>query len=374
MRKLTIFLLAVSVFFVACETDFEVNASWKEVTVVYGLLDQSQQQQYIKINKAYLGEGDALQMASVTDSSHYTPFNYVDSTGDLQVKIYRVIQVFSTNDSTTSYIELDGDWYELKDSLILKDTILEKDSSLTTPYFPTKGNIIYTTPTNQTFFNQDKTFLLVINNIKSGHVVKAKTNLIHVLNLDISPSKPMGFYGHIPPPPIPMPLEKSQTTVNWYHAKNGKIYQIIARIFYEEKFHNATNTIIDSIDWIQPQIIYDGSTEMHYTFEGDAFVNTLANKITNTNSNLIARRLSSIKLLFTVGSEDLQTYMSVNEPFEGIVQERPVFTNINNGIGLFSCRYNRSHPMFFPPATKEGISIDLDSLYFRTDFDFLYAD
>ena len=156
--------------------------------------------------------------------------------------------------------------------------------------------------------------------------------------------------------------------------KNGKIYQIIARIFYEEKFHNATNTIIDSIDWIQPQIIYDGSTEMHYTFEGDAFVNTLANKITNTNSNLIARRLSSIKLLFTVGSEDLQTYMSVNEPFEGIVQERPVFTNINNGIGLFSCRYNRSHPMFFPPATKEGISIDLDSLYFRTDFDFLYAD
>ncbi len=109
MRKLTIFLLAVSVFFVACETDFELNASWKEVTVVYGLLDQSQQQQYIKINKAYLGEGDALQMASVTDSSHYTPFNYVDSTGDLQVKIYRVIQVFSTNDSTTSYIELDGE-------------------------------------------------------------------------------------------------------------------------------------------------------------------------------------------------------------------------------------------------------------------------
>ena len=83
MKKIAIFLLLISVFFMACETDFEVNASWKEVTVVYGLLDQSQQQQYIKINKAYLGEGDALQMASVADSSNYNP-------EDLEVKIFKV--------------------------------------------------------------------------------------------------------------------------------------------------------------------------------------------------------------------------------------------------------------------------------------------
>ena len=67
----------------ACETDFEVNANWKEVTVVYGILDQSQQQQYIKINKAYLGEGDALQMASVADSINYNH-------EDLEVKIIKV--------------------------------------------------------------------------------------------------------------------------------------------------------------------------------------------------------------------------------------------------------------------------------------------
>ena len=109
-------------------------------------------------------------------------------------------------------------------------------------------------------------------------------------------------------------------------------------------------------------------------FDGDVFANTLANKIKNTNSSLIARRLSHVELFFTVGSEDLYTYMAVNEPFEGIVQERPIFTNINNGIGLFSCRYTKSHPMIFPPATKEGVSIDLDSLYFKTDSEFLSLD
>jgi len=363
MKKIAIFLLLISTLFIACETDFEVNADWKEVMVVYGLLDQSQPQQYIKINKAFLGEGDALQMASVSGSVNYNPL-------DLEVKIYKAENVYNSFDTLFSYLEFYGELYKLKDSIILRDTILEKEDGL----FATDKNIIYTTPSNFFLTNNanEKEYILSIVNKKSGKQVWAKSNLIHELIL-LNFSSNMGLYKEpLPDPPI-KPLEKSQHKVKWSHSTNGKIYQIIARIFYEEKFHNTTNTIIDSIDWIQPLIVYDGGDEMHYTFEGEAFVNTLANKIKNTNSNLIARRLSSIKLLFTVGSEALHTYMNLNEPFEGIVQERPVFTNINNGIGLFSCRYNKSHPMSFPDYTKEGVSIDLDSLYFRTDFDFLSA-
>ena len=39
--------------FSACETDFDVNAEWEETTVVFGLLDDSKDIQYIKINKAF---------------------------------------------------------------------------------------------------------------------------------------------------------------------------------------------------------------------------------------------------------------------------------------------------------------------------------
>ena len=341
MKKIAIFLLLISTLFMACETDFEVNAEWKEVTVVYGLLDQSQQQQYIKINKAYLGDSDALQMASVADSVNYNP-------EDLEVKIFKV-----------NYDEFNGSVDTLS-FVTLYDTILEKDDGL----FATDKNIIYTTPTNPFFLTNnadEKDYILSIYNKKTKRIVSAKSNLIHELNLNIPPSKPMGFYGIIPNPVV-LPLDKSQTTVNWYHAKNGKIYQIIARIYYTDFFQN--DTISNYIDWTVHPDPYDGSSEMHYTFEGDVFVNTLATKITNTDTNLIARRLSHIELFFTVGSEDLYTYMAVNEPFEGIVQERPIFTNINNGIGLFSCRYNKSHPMSFPPPTREGVSIDLATLHF----------
>ena len=58
-------------------------------------------------------------------------------------------------------------------------------------------------------------------NKKTKRIVSAKSNLIHELNLDIPPSKPMGFYSTIPNPVV-LPLEKSQTTVNWYHSKNGR--------------------------------------------------------------------------------------------------------------------------------------------------------
>ena len=75
MKKNTSLFLLVLTIFSACETEFNVNSDWKEVTVVYGLLDQSQDKQYIRINRAFLGEEDAFVMASVADSVNYNPNN-----------------------------------------------------------------------------------------------------------------------------------------------------------------------------------------------------------------------------------------------------------------------------------------------------------
>ena len=87
MKKITsLFLLVLTLFF-SCETEFNVNADWKEVTVVYGLLDQSQDKQYVRINKAFLGPEDAYMMASESDSINYNPNN-------LEVKIDKIMSHF----------------------------------------------------------------------------------------------------------------------------------------------------------------------------------------------------------------------------------------------------------------------------------------
>ena len=58
MKKNTFLFLLSLILFSSCETDFNVNADWEEVMVVYGLLDQSQDKQYIRVNKAFLGDGN----------------------------------------------------------------------------------------------------------------------------------------------------------------------------------------------------------------------------------------------------------------------------------------------------------------------------
>ena len=39
--------------------------------------------------------------------------------------------------------------------------------------------------------------------------------------------------------------------------------------------------------------------------------------------------------------EDLQTYMNLNIPPTGVVQESAIYSEITNGYGLFSCRINK---------------------------------
>ena len=68
----TILVLVIIVMLLdACNKDINVNAEWEDITVIFGLLDQNQDTHFVKINKAFLGEADAFDMAQVRDSSEY---------------------------------------------------------------------------------------------------------------------------------------------------------------------------------------------------------------------------------------------------------------------------------------------------------------
>ncbi len=40
----------------------------------------------------------------------------------------------------------------------------------------------------------------------------------------------------------------------------------------------------------------------------------------------------------TVANDELSTYLEINSPITGVIQERPEYTNINGGLGLFASR------------------------------------
>jgi hypothetical protein len=66
----------------------------------------------------------------------------------------------------------------------------------------------------------------------------------------------------------------------------------------------------------------------------------------------IERKLVDFDLTFYGISDDFNTYLSVNKPSIGIVQKKPEFTNIENGIGLFASRNIASFEnLSFHPST-----------------------
>jgi|TARA_B110000914_G_scaffold221492_1_gene233374 hypothetical protein len=290
-------LLSIS----SCETDFDVNANWQDVTIVYGLIDPNEEIQLVKINKAYLGEGDAIEMAAISDSTNYNP-------SDIRVTLYRIK-------------EISFNQYDTLSSVILNDTILEKDDGL----FSIDNNIIYTFSKPESFYNTNSIYSLEIINLSSGHMVTSKTEIINNFSFEsLNSSFQWGLYND----QLVDSLMFRTKTIEWTKSNNGEIYQLDVLINYIE--NNDTISLI----WSQPLIEYS-SGNMTTKIKGNLFFDFLSSNLSNNT----AKQFLNLDLVMTVGTDDLKTYINVNKPFSGIVQERPAFSNIDNGIGLFSSRY-----------------------------------
>ena len=300
MKIKNLLFLIIPLFF-SCETDFDVNSDWKDVTIVYGLIDPNNEDQLIKINKAYLGQGDAIQMASISDSTNYDPSN-------LLVKLHRVRQQAFSN-------------YDTLATVVLTDTVLDKDDGL----FSTEDNIIYTFKKPSSFYNTNSIYVLEILNLSSGQKVTSQTEIINSFSFEsLNPSFEWGLYNG----ELPDSLRFRTKNIEWQNSNNGIIYQLDIIINYLD---NGTSI---SLPWSQPLVEYT-SGNMSLKIKGDQFFQFLQNNLDNTTT----KQFLNLDLVMTIGAQDLKTYIDVNQPFSGIVQERPVFSNINNGVGLFSSRY-----------------------------------
>lgn len=326
MKKIISLFLIILTVFSSCETEFNVNADWKEVTVIYGLLDQSQDKQYIRINKAFLGDESVYTMASVSDSLNYNPEN-------LEVKIERISSL--------------GVVLETK---ILDDTIMFKEDGM----FASDENIIYVFDTDN-FMNEEKEYKLTVKNLVTDSVVSAETRLIHSLSLMPSfnnPSYRMGLFSQTG--------DFSSSTVEWQHSKNADIYQVTLFVNYTE--YGTTDTVVKTVHKMYPIIKYDG-TNLKQKITGEEFLSLLKNNI--DTSSTVNRRVNNLDILFSAGTSLLHNYIDLNQPPTGIVQERDLFTNINGGIGLFTARYNKiQNNIPLSSTTKQEIATRLDSLNF----------
>lgn len=307
MKKLfrLLLLFIVPVAFVSCETDFDVIADYKEVAIVYGLLDQSEPVHYLRINKAFLGKGNALTYAQVADSSSFGAN-------------IRVVLV----ETTPGGVKKD----------IVFDTVTLFNKKPGDFYSP--GQLYYA---SDKALNENNTYELKVTNKKTALDVSSKTVLIHNFSFT-RPSagfKSQSFKRSIP----------TAQKFMWQNAVNGKRYQFKLFFNYKE-LNQAGDSSYRKIEWVFPEQMTEtttGTGESDVTYVNEDFFKLIESKIPYTDQaaegKIISRYALNCDLEVTVIGDEFSTYLDANGPSTGVLIEKPSYSNITNGLGLLSCRY-----------------------------------
>ncbi|MGZ5243468.1 MAG: hypothetical protein ACXWEY_01370 [Bacteroidia bacterium] len=301
-RFLLFSFLFFSAFAFSCRTDFEVNEKWKEIDIVYGLLDINDSVHYIKVGKAFLNQDEsAYKIAAIEDSLYHN-----DS---LDVRLQEI-----KNATVQNEIRLQ------------KTYLTNKDSGV----FASPGQYLYKTPQGYKI-NPDATYKVVVKNTSTGVQASAQSEIV----------------GNIKPV-FPNPTSSTLTfirgqvrPVNYFSGKGAKFYDLNIVINYTE-YNKADNSKIKdgSIRWpiytSYQNINLQPNNDIKYNIRGDDFFKTI---IDNLEANdKVYRKIGKLDFQITGGGEEIYNYMNVYRPSIGIVQKKPEYTNIENGQGVFSSR------------------------------------
>lgn len=309
--KLKIAFSSVVIFFLlfsSCTTDFDVVAPYKETMVIYGLLNPTEKTQYIRISKAFLGEGNSLIMAQERDSIHYADI--------LDVKLKRI-----KNGAVIQTISLQ------------RETTIPKNGGV----FHYPYQVLYSTTDS---IRADSKYRIEVYNTQTGLTCSGETKIVGHFNGDtpadhlpnVTPSfdfTPAGIY-----------------EADFYPAPNGYVYNMTIRFHYKDVNLVSHDTTSRFVDWnFGDQVVgTNQSRKISYSLYRPDLYRIVGGNIPLVDTSLIERRFGSppIEFMFTAGTEDLYTYQQLVQPSDGIVQERPLFSNIENGIGLITSRYVKS--------------------------------
>ena len=314
MKKTNLFLLSLLAFgmlFNACSTKVDLYADYKDITVVYGLLDSDKDTNYVKINKAFLGPGNALDIALIADSSNY-PFKL-----DSRIIEYRA-NVGSNN-------------YQFTREMVLDTlTIHNKQQD---GFFYAPDQLVYFTD-EKIYCNTDQYKYRYELKIDRGDtILDAMTDMVGGYGFNITTSR-IGFAGD------------NGSPVKFYPCPNASIYEVILKFRFTEvgQLHDS---VVRCMSWSLGTF---SEAELYGTLENGQYIVThksaqfyseladfLGKDTTNPNVNRYVRDYA-VGISIAAGGEELYNFISVNGPSSSIVQSIPEYSNIKGGYGVFSSR------------------------------------
>lgn len=318
MNKYILLLgILIAVIFTSCETDIDVNAEYEDMPIVYGLISPKDTTHYVKITRNFLGEVDANTLAADPDN-----FNY--PAGDLDV----VVKEYNSSGA-------------LVNSFSLARTVNEipKDPGV----FGTGSNVLY--KFNTTFdysgapSDRNNTFKIQIHNNKLNKDISSETKIVKPISVGIPNSTKFNLWNGAVTTGDYLSKTVPVTTSN----NTGRVEAILV-FNYVEYYTTASGlspvakSVVMSLG--EQKTKGTDSETLQWEVLGETFFDNIKNKVPLNVPFLSHRELQNMSFNFNVAGTELSTYMTVSAPSTSINQDKPSYTNITNGLGVFSSREN----------------------------------
>ena len=315
MKYLFLLLLSLVVL-TSCETEFSLSGEYEETPIVHMLLDPNDEIHYLKLNKTFLGEGNANDFAMVADSAY-----------------------FDDVDAVVEEIEIDNGVINVLRSWSLKDTLIENKESGAF-YYPEQKLYFFKEPA----LDEDLTYRLRIDINNGQHIVTGETELVR--NIGISyPSvvQRLNFAEN----DVPQNGYNTQS-ISFSEGQGARIFKVEIRFDYrEQKQSGAENK---SLTWDIGTVRSEDLTGVGASVaaNGELFYQVIGNRVED-DPEVTRRTVRGFEIRVVAGSEDLNTYMLVNQPTSSLAQNQPTFSNVEGGIGIFSARTTATQYKYLNP-------------------------
>ena len=133
----------------------------------------------------------------------------------------------------------------------------------------------------------------------------------------------------------------SSLLMRWSTARGALVYESSIVISYDE-YDLGGAVVSKEMLWklgLSEALSTAGGSEIFKEIKGDGFYRFIQSKLKDISvANIDRRVITKIAFKVAAAGEDLSTYIKVNSPSNSIVSDRPNFSNIEGGLGIFSSR------------------------------------
>ena len=308
-------VFACLLMFNACSTDVDLYADYKDITVVYGLLDSGADTNFIKINKAFCGDNDnpinAQEVALIPDSSNYS--------GKLEAKLIE----YRANATSNNYQKTNE--YPL-------DTITIHDKEPGIFYSPDQ-QVYYTTEKIRKNDERYK-YRYELQIVRGDSLISASTDIVGGSSFALT-QRSLNFGS-----------TANNPFVAFTRCPNAAVFEVVIKFHFVEV--RASNDSVERVmTWplgYQPEysIIFDENKQQYTVpYTASMFQYNLS-KFLGADTNIYMERLifePSLEVCVAAGGDELYNFITVNGPSNSIVQTLPEYTNVKGGYGVLSSRY-----------------------------------